>query len=245
MNPTQDQGAFNPDTLGAIHLPVDYVLTDRALGIFENPDDVARLLPDVVTRSNGHHPECCFVCDDEPLVTDLPADESADTYPTVLQSAALYLERHGWIQGAYFDATARVFTPAACMVGAVGIVCYGGPVEAPAQMFEHDGYVDFEQAIAHLDGYLLAEAGCQSYDFNDTRGRTLDEVTHALRQAASTPAEQIQAALEAQHGNGSHEPGTDKTCKECQRVCCCNFMSDKCVHCEHEDLRDLLLGGDA
>ena len=38
----------------------------------------------------------------------------------------------------------------------------------------------------NLDGWMLAEAGCQSYEFNDARGRTVDEVTHALRRAAST-----------------------------------------------------------
>ncbi|WP_449369304.1 DUF6197 family protein, partial [Actinoplanes awajinensis] len=67
---------------------------------------------------------------------DLPGDESADTHSTVLRSAALYLERHGWIQGSYYDATSGVFTPPACTVGAIGMVCYGGPVDAPAQMFD-------------------------------------------------------------------------------------------------------------
>ncbi|GLW31884.1 DUF6197 family protein [Actinoplanes regularis] len=176
----------------------------------------------------------------------LPADESADTYPAVLRGAALYLERHGWIQGSYYDGTSGVFTPPACSVGAIGMVCYGGPVDAPAQMFGHEGWVDFEQAIAHLDGFLLAEAGCQAYDFNDARGRTLDEVTHALRQAASTPSEQVQAALAAQHGNGSHEPGTDDSCKECLRACCCGTAvagaDIYCVHCEREEQLDLMAG---
>ncbi|WP_449369306.1 DUF6197 family protein, partial [Actinoplanes awajinensis] len=95
------------------------------------------------------------------------------------------------------------FTPPACTVGAIGMVCYGGPVDAPAQMFDDPHWVDFEQALAHLDGYLLAEAGCQAYDFNDARGRTLDEVTRMLRRAASTPAEQIQDALQLQHANGT------------------------------------------
>ncbi|GGL09758.1 DUF6197 family protein [Mangrovihabitans endophyticus] len=109
----------------------------------------------------------------------------------VLRCAALYLERHGWIQGAYYDAASQSFTPAACLVGAVGMVCYGGPVDAPAQHFDDPGFLDFEAAVLHLDRYLLVEDGSESYEFNDAKGRCREDVTHVLRDAASRPAYEL------------------------------------------------------
>src|SRR5436305_762096 len=103
---------------------------------------------------------------------------------SILRRAALYLGLHGWIQGAYYDTTSRVFTPAACLVGALGMVCYGGPVDAPAQMFDAPGFPEFEQALLFLDAWLTVEHGCVSYAFNDAKGRTADQVTRALADAA-------------------------------------------------------------
>jgi hypothetical protein len=123
--------------------------------------------------------------------------EAPGTAARVLRSAALYLERHGWIQGAYYDSTSGTFTPPACMVGAIGMVCYGGPVDAPAQHFDDPGFLDFEEAVLHLDRLLLVEDGSESYGFNDDRGRTLADVTYVLRRAASTPAEELIDALKA------------------------------------------------
>ena len=102
----------------------------------------------------------------------------------ILRQAALYLERHGWIQGAYYDATAVVFTPAACMVGALGMVCYGGPVEAPAQMFDAPGFDEFEAALAFLDRLLSDWYDATSYEFNDAKGRAALDVILVLGQAA-------------------------------------------------------------
>ena len=76
-----------------------------------------------------------------------------------LRDAALYLTRHGWVQGAQYDQTAVCFTPAACLVGAIGMVCYGGPVEAPAQHFGTPEFDAFEAAVSYLDGYLSREYG--------------------------------------------------------------------------------------
>jgi hypothetical protein len=123
--------------------------------------------------------------------------QAPGTAAQVLRDAALYLERYGWIQGAYYDPTATVFTPAACLVGAIGMVCYGGPVDAPAQHFDDPGYLDFEEAVLHLDRYLLVEDGSESYEFNDAKGRTRNDITHVLRRAASTPAEELIDALKA------------------------------------------------
>jgi hypothetical protein len=121
--------------------------------------------------------------------------EAPGTAAQVLRDAALYLERHGWIQGGYYDATTGVFTPPACLVGAIGMVCFGGPVDAPAQHFDDPGFLDFEAAVLHLDRYLLAEDGSESYEFNDAKGRRLEDVTRVLRDAASRPAEELIEAI--------------------------------------------------
>src|SRR4051794_40216822 len=176
---------------------------------------------------------------------EAPADEAPGAAGSVLRSAALYLERHGWIQGAYYDAASGSFTPPACLVGAIGMVCYGGPVDAPAQHFDDPGFLDFEAAVLHLDRYLLAEDGSESYEFNDARGRRLEDVTRVLRDAATLPAHELidalrvidqhnadTAALSAmlipggtfaegdddsvRHADYPHEPGTLYDCSACE-----------------------------
>lgn len=109
----------------------------------------------------------------------------AVTVATTWRCAAAYLARHGWVQGSYFDQTATCFTPAACLVGALGMVCYGGPVEAPAQMFDDPAFDEFEAALTHLEEFLLFEYEVLSaYEFNDANGRTAEQVITALREAA-------------------------------------------------------------
>ena len=126
---------------------------------------------------------------------DLVTETDDEATARVLRSAALYLERHGWIQGAYYDATSGSFMPPACLVGAIGMVCYGGPVDAPAQHFDDPGFLDFEAAVLHLDRYLLAENSSESYEFNDARGRRVEDVTSVLRDAATRPAHELIDAL--------------------------------------------------
>ncbi|MBX7264787.1 hypothetical protein KIF24_01090 [Micromonospora sp. Llam7] len=119
--------------------------------------------------------------------------EQVTTPARTLRDAALYLSRHGWTQGAYYDATSGSFTPPACLVGAVGMVCYGGPVDAPAQMFDAPEFADFESALVHLDRHLDAvvsddeyKSGFDTvYDFNDAKDRTSGEVIAVLRAAAN------------------------------------------------------------
>jgi hypothetical protein len=130
--------------------------------------------------------------------------EAPGTAASVLRSAALYLERYGWVQGAYYDQTATCFTPAACMVGAIAMVCYGGPVEAPAQHFDDPGYLDFEEAVLHLDRWLLVNDGAEAYEFNDATGRTVGDVIDALWQAAATPAGELVAALRLLNSRAPH-----------------------------------------
>jgi len=103
---------------------------------------------------------------------------------TTLRAAASYLDRHGWCQGGYYEQTGRGLMPAACLVGAIGMVCYGGQVDAPAQHFDDPGWGDFEAAVAHLDGYLTVWHDTDVYSFNDVKGRTAEQVIAALREAA-------------------------------------------------------------
>jgi hypothetical protein len=71
------------------------------------------------------------------------------------------------------------------MVGGIGMVCYGGPVEAPAQMFDAPGFAEFEAAITWLDVFLFTRYGFESaYEFNDAKGRTATDVIRVLGEAA-------------------------------------------------------------
>jgi hypothetical protein len=152
------------------------------------------------------HPTCatCSAGEEQAIAeaastcpVDLVTATDDEVTAQVLRSAATYLERHGWIQGAYYDGTSGIFTPPACMVGAIGMVCYGGPVDAPAQQFDGPGFLDFEAAVLHLDRYLLAENGSESYEFNDAKGRRVDDVLRVLRDAAARPAHELIDALRA------------------------------------------------
>ena len=119
--------------------------------------------------------------------TQVPVTTAGDPKPCVgetLRAAALYLSRHGWVQGSYYDQTATVFTPAACLVGALAMVCYGGPVEAPAEHLDTPEGAMFEAALSYLDGFLRIHHGVIAYEFNDAKGRTLGEVLAVLEEAA-------------------------------------------------------------
>jgi len=116
--------------------------------------------------------------------THNPAETVSATPARTLRDAASYLARHGWIQGCYYDQTATAFTPAACLVAAIGMVCYGGPVDAPALNYDDPGWGDFEDAVCWLDGFLLSTYGVDVYEFNDAKGRTAAEVIAALHAAA-------------------------------------------------------------
>jgi hypothetical protein len=70
------------------------------------------------------------------------------------------------------------------MVGAIGMVCYGGPVDAPAEHYEDEGWADFNDAVEYLDAHLNAEHGTDVYTFNDVKGRTAGDAIGALSAAA-------------------------------------------------------------
>ena len=128
---------------------------------------------------------------------DLVTETSDETTARVLRDAATYVERNGWIQGAYYDSTSGSFSPPACTVGAIAMVCYGGPCDAPAQQFDDPGFLDFEAAVLHLDRYLLVEDSSEAYEFNDAKGRTAEDIIRVLRDAAARPAHELIDALRA------------------------------------------------
>jgi hypothetical protein len=107
------------------------------------------------------------------------------TPAATLRAAAVYLGRYGWVQGIYYDLSATVFTPAACLVGAIGMVCYGGPVDAPAHQYDDPGFDDFEAALTYLYEFL-GRFGSDPYRFNDSRHQWADNVIAMLNDAART-----------------------------------------------------------
>jgi hypothetical protein len=122
----------------------------------------------------------------QPIHTPV-AIELATTIPTTLRDAASYLARHGWIQGAYYDDANPGLTPAACTVGAIAMVCYGSPVQAPALMFDKPGFAQFEAAVSYMDSTLRDECDQESvYTWNDDRCRTLGDVLRVLCEVAES-----------------------------------------------------------
>jgi hypothetical protein len=166
--------------------------------------------------------------DGHPAVSLWPNQPVPANIATTLRQTARYLSRYGWIQGCYYDQTAMVFTPAACMVGALGMVCYGGPCDAPAQMFDAPGFAEFEQALAYLDDFLAVGYGLNSFQFNDTKGRTEPQVIAELCRAA-----QLWEHLDADpaHQGDAHTPGTGELhCSTCTGVCFC-AGGFQCLRC--------------
>jgi hypothetical protein len=161
-----------------------------------------------------------------------PVVTPAVTVAVTLRAAAVYLDRHGWCQGSYYDGTATVFTPPACLVGALGMVCYGGPVDAPAQQFTDPGFADFEAAVAFLDRYLTGVYDLDVYSFNDARGRTRTDVVLVLDEAADEYDRTRQVAVG--HVDYPHEPGLLYDCPACEARCYCFDGDWQCVHCAIE-----------
>ncbi|MEU7875150.1 hypothetical protein [Dactylosporangium sp. NPDC049140] len=163
-----------------------------------------------------------------------------------LRDTRLYLERHGWNQGEYYDATSGRFTPPACLVGAVGIVCYGGPVDAPAQMFDDPGFGSFEQAVGFLDLYLSHRFGLNVYDYNDAKGRIFAEVSAMLEQAAKAVhggmfpmcCDRFMSV-----GEDSIEVGCLAECEPSVLMCheCCLCERKLLVEIEDPDIRERLV----
>jgi hypothetical protein len=145
-----------------------------------------------------------------------------------LRQVAKYLIHHGWIQGAYYDASSGSFTPPACLVGGLGAVCYGGPVDAPAEMFGDPGFDRFETTLTYLDAFLTARFDMVSYRFNDARGRSFPAIVYALLAAADE-----WSVEHGEHTGEAHQPGSDDECPVCEAKCFCRD-GVVCVRCQAE-----------
>jgi hypothetical protein len=177
-----------------------------------------------------------------PTCVSFPVDDQGDAVgqPTVgatLREVVRYLAKHGWVQCAYYDSTGGSFTPPSCLVGALGMVCYGGPVDAPAQMFDDPAFARFEATLTYLDGFLTDEYGQVAYEFNDARGRSFEAVVYALLKAA----DQWSLAYQ-EHADYPHTPGTLCDCPVCEAECFCRD-GFTCVHCDIEAEGEPMVGG--
>jgi hypothetical protein len=127
-------------------------------------------------------------------------DHEAGMAPAdLLRGAALYLRRHGWTQGEFFDLLADTDSPfpPACTSGAIITAAYGRclatgictldgdqdpeTVAAIAAMRVFAAYLDLEYTGTGYDTSAIDVIG----DWNDHDGRTLDEVIEALTDAAN------------------------------------------------------------
>jgi hypothetical protein len=128
-----------------------------------------------------------------PLTSDLG---TGMTPAELLRGAALYLTRHGWLQGDFFDLLAEAAFPPACSLGAINICAHGRPILGSDDTAE-DAHTDaairaIRMFAASLDPEYAATAGTPYgtsaidvvSDWNDHDGRTLDDVITALTDAA-------------------------------------------------------------
>ncbi len=114
----------------------------------------------------------------------------------VLRGAARYLQSHGWMQGTYYpNGTTSPFPPA-CLVGAISMAVHGRRTSSP---FLADGHVstacvdavgvfiDYLHATGQIPAFAVVddfEDDPAPFDYNDTPGRTADQVIAALLAAA-------------------------------------------------------------
>ncbi len=110
--------------------------------------------------------------------------ESVTTPAVTLQLAAVYLERFGWTKGRYFDGDGH--TPAACLDGAVLMVCHGQRTDHAASKLDVAAVDEWYRALDALEGYLGERFGyLRSFHFNDSEGRTAAQAIQALKDAAA------------------------------------------------------------
>lgn len=126
-----------------------------------------------------------------------PAIVAVTTPAATLRDAALYLERHGWTQGLFFDLASDGPFPPACAMGAIRMAVYGSTSAdtdtinsvQPALVvntYRHfAGYLD-PVLIADLDQRPDASYSASDIigDWNDCADRTAAEVITILRDAA-------------------------------------------------------------
>jgi hypothetical protein len=126
----------------------------------------------------------------------IPDLDAGMTPADLLRGAALYLTRHGWVQGDFFDLLHEANFPPACSLGAINICAHGRPILGSDDTAE-DALTDAAiRAMRVLAAYLDPEYGtvenpifkASAIDivsgWNDHEGRTLTEVVETLNDAA-------------------------------------------------------------
>ncbi|MFB6396180.1 DUF6197 family protein [Polymorphospora lycopeni] len=119
---------------------------------------------------------------------------TGDTTPAdLLRGAALYIERHGWNQGAFFQLPTRHRLAPACAMGALRIAATG----TTDSIILDDVFTQVLAAQAILANHLEPDYDHTTdleadlnfeviSDWNDDGDRTAAEVVTALRDAADT-----------------------------------------------------------
>jgi hypothetical protein len=124
--------------------------------------------------------------------TQKPAAELDVSPAEVLRGAALYLARHGWHQGGFYDVTSDEVFPPACAAGAIRVAVCGEPVsdlvdQGDRRPQAQDVIMAQRVLAAYLDHEFLPwEASSLDIvgDWNDEDGRTTEQVIAALNAAA-------------------------------------------------------------
>ena len=123
--------------------------------------------------------------------THPPATRTAVEPAELLHAAALYLKRHGWTQGEFFDLLSDQPFPPACAAGAITIAAYGRCIADSLFDLDDPANDDAIRAMRLFAGWL--DGTYDPYetsaidiigDYNDHETRTVDEVVDALRTAA-------------------------------------------------------------
>lgn len=125
----------------------------------------------------------------------------AQTTPAeTLRAAASYLAEYGWVQRKTYDRTVSGVRPPACLFGAVAVVCYGVAEDIDRLDEDTPQWAQTYAAVTFLDEYVLTVvngcfcSGCIQGDgggwlhamaFNDTQGRTAQDVIDMLGDAAA------------------------------------------------------------
>ena len=112
----------------------------------------------------------------------------------LLRGAALYLWRHGWMRGDFFDLLDDQPFPRACALGAINICAHGRPILGSDDTAE-DALTDAAiRAMRVLAGYLDPDYDtgdslhASAIDivaaYNDQEHMTAEEIVDTLRKAA-------------------------------------------------------------
>jgi hypothetical protein len=132
------------------------------------------------------HPTQKPVVDPTDVVDWSPAD--------LLRAAALYLQRHGWIQGNFFDPAEAELFPSACAAGAIWAAATGLPRMGQNATIDSGCDASTRRSIYAALWALADRLGLDTETevlvddiatWNDDDPRTVEQVITSLRNAAA------------------------------------------------------------